>query len=220
MRPSYLITLILAIHWFSVSGQERMIVHEEDWVAYNYQEASKTVLSLKKLPTSIQQEVKILMDESFGGFKDSIHFVNAQVVDVISYLKDGDPHKKHRIVPKYELNFYLKDVSLGIIRYNITLHLDDYGQILKLNWPRHGAGSKKMFLSREAIQEFALKEANKRGYNLNKFLVNFEYDETFDRLCWEFSFLTKELVGAAEYNFIMVPWDELTIIDSTKLDNQ
>ncbi|WP_316816705.1 hypothetical protein [Pedobacter nyackensis] len=220
MRSSYLITLILAIHWFSLAGQEKMIVHEEDWIAYNYQEASITVSSLNKLPTSIQKEVKILMDKSFWGFKDSIHFVNAQIVDVISYLKDGDPHKKHSVVPKYELNFYLKDSSLGIIRYNITLHLDDYGQILKLNWPRHGAGSKNMFLSRDAIQEFALKEANRRGYNLNNFLVNFEYNEQSDRLCWEFSFLEKEYVSATYYNFIKTPWDELTVIDGSKQDNK
>lgn len=30
MRYTYLITLILAIHWFFVAGQA-MIVHEEDW---------------------------------------------------------------------------------------------------------------------------------------------------------------------------------------------
>lgn len=215
MRHSYLITLVLAIHWFSATGQEKMIVQEEDFTAYTYQSASKTVLSLNKLPQNIQNETKKLFDESFWDFKDSIHFVNAQIVDIISYLKDDDPHKRHSVIPKYELNFYLKDASIGIVRYNITLHLDDYGQILKLNWPRHGAGSKKMFLSRETIKEFALKEANRRRYNLNKFLVNFKYNETFDRLCWEFSFFAKELVGAAEYNFIKLPWDELTIIDST-----
>ncbi|TDO24192.1 hypothetical protein [Pedobacter duraquae] len=216
MKQFYLIALLITIFWFSAVSQEKMIVHEEDWTAYTYQDASKTVLSFNKLPSSIQKEVKILMDESFWGLKDSIHFVNAQIVDVISYLKDGDPHKRHSVVPKYELNFYLKDTSVGINRYNITLHLDDYGQILKLNWPRHGAGSTKMFLSRKAIQEFAFKEANTRHYNLNNFFVTFEYKETFDRLCWEFSFLVKELVGAAEYNFIVVPWDELTLINSTK----
>jgi len=216
MERPYFIILILLFHWFSVTGQEKMIVHEEDWSAYTYQDASQTVLSLDQLPKSIQKEVKILMEESFWGFKDSIHFVNAQIVDIVSYLKDGDAHKKHWVVPKYELNFYLKDVSIGIIRYNITLHLDDYGQILKLNWPRQGAGSKKMFLSRENIQEFALKEATKREYNVHNFLVDFEYNEQFATLCWEFSFLERKMVGGAEYNFIKVPCRELTIIDSTK----
>lgn len=102
----------LAIHWFSATGQEKMIVQEEDFTAYTYQSASKTVLSLNKLPQNIQNETKKLFDESFWDLKDSIHFVNAQIVDIISYLKDGDPHKRHSVVPKYELNFYLKDASI------------------------------------------------------------------------------------------------------------
>ena len=219
MKLTYRIALVLFFNCFSAAGQEKMIVHEDNFIAYTYQEASKTVLSLSKLPQHIQKEVKILMDESFWDFKDSVHFVNAQIVDIVGYLKDGDPHKKHWVVPKYELNFYLKDTSIGIIRYNITIHLDDYGQILQLNWPTNGAGSKKMFLSRKSIQEYVLKEANKRGYNLKEFLVSFEYDDRFGKLCWEFSFLDKLEVGAAYYNFIKIPWDELTIIESTKLDD-
>lgn len=216
MKRCYFIALTLLFHWFSLVGQEKMVVHEEDWIAYNYQEASRTVLSLNKLPANIQKEAKTLINESLCEFKDSIHFINAQIVNIPSYLKDGDPHKKHSIVPKYELNFYLRDTSIGIIRYNITLHLDDYGQILQINWPRQGSGSKKIFLSRGSIKEFALKEAERRKYNLDKYLVDFQYDRQFDRLCWEFSFLKKEMVGGAEYNFIIVPWDELVIIDSTK----
>ncbi|WP_316812868.1 hypothetical protein [Pedobacter heparinus] len=196
-----------------------MIVHEEDWVAYTYQEASKTVLSLNKLPVNIQKEVKTLIDESFWEFKDSIHFVNAQIVNITSFLKDARLHNKQEPVPKYELNFYWKDESIGVIRYNITLHLDDYGQILKINWPMNGAGIKKTFLPRDLIKDFALKEAKRRHYNLDKYLVNFEYNEQFDRFCWEFSFLERELVGAAEYNFIKVPWDELFVIDSTEYNN-
>lgn len=219
MKRSYLIVLILVFHWFFVLGQEKMVVQEEDWVSYTYQKASKTVLSLNKLPINIQKEVKILMQEPFLGFKDSIHFINAQIVDIDRYLQDGNPHKRHWVVPKYEINFYLKDESIGIIRYNITLHLDDYGQLLKINWPVNGSGIKKTFLSRESIKKFALNEAKRRNYNLDKYLVNFEYNGQFDRLCWEFSFLERDIVGGAEYNFITIPWDELTIIDSTKEGN-
>ncbi|WP_449435669.1 hypothetical protein [Pedobacter steynii] len=152
MKRCYFIALAFLFHWFSLAGQEKMIVHEEDWIAYNYQEASRTVLSLNKLPVNIQREVKKLIAESLWEFKDSIHFVNAQIVNITSYLKDGDPHKKHWVVPKYELNFYLKDTSISIIRYNITLNLDEYGQILQINWPRQGTGSKRCF-----FQEILLK---------------------------------------------------------------
>src|SRR5688572_9651207 len=107
-RPS-IIALVLVFHWLSAISQEKMIVHQEDWIAYTYQEASKTVLSLNKLPHKIQKSVKALMEGSFGDFKDSLYFINAQIVDIPSYLKDDDPHKKHWIVPKYELNFYLKN---------------------------------------------------------------------------------------------------------------
>ena len=219
MKRCYFVALTLLLHWLPLVGQEKMIVHEEDWIAYNYQEASKTVLSLNKLPTNIQKEVITLIDGFLCEFKDSIHFVNAQIINIPSYLKDSDTHKKHWVVPKYELNFYLRDTSIGIIRYNITLHLDDYGQILQINWPRQECRSKKVFLSRDSIKEFALKEAERRKYNLDKYLVNFLYNRQFDRLCWEFSFFEKEIVGGAEYNFIIVPWDELVIINSTKENN-
>ncbi|RZK53588.1 MAG: hypothetical protein EOO91_17395 [Pedobacter sp.] len=216
MKRSYLILLLLVINYLDVMGQEKMVIKEEDWVSYTYQEASKTICSLDKLPYKIQKEVKILTRESFWGFRDSIHFINAQIVDIERYLKDGDPHKRHWVVPKYEINFYLKDESIGIIRYNLTLHLDGYGQILKINWPINGYGSKKTFLSRDSIKKFALDEAKKRNYNLDKYSVNFEYNGQFDRLCWEFCFLEKEIVGGVECNFITIPWDELTIVDSTK----
>lgn len=215
------ITIILFLFFFhlSTNAQKKMIVKEDTVLAYTYQEASTTVPSLDKLPPNIQKQVEAIMKETFWEFKDSIHFINAQIVDVLKYLEDGDPHKRHWVVPKYELNFYLKATPIGIQRYNLTLHLDDYGQILELNWPREGAGSKKMFLARKAIQEFAFKEAKKRRYNLHKFEVRFEYDKEFRRLCWEFSFLDHMEVGAAYYNFIKVPWDELFVIDSTKKDN-
>jgi hypothetical protein len=193
-----------------------MTVNQDTLLAYTYQEASIIVETLDKLPPKIQKQINVIMEESFWEFKDSLYFINAQVVDIEKYLEDGDPHKKHWVVPRYELNFYLRNSSIGIHRYNITIHLDDYGQILKINWPREGAGGKKMFLARKTVQEFALKEAKKRGYKLQKFEVRFEYNEEFSRLCWEFSFLDHMEVGAAYYNFIKVPWDELIIIDSTQ----
>lgn len=218
MRSTTIFLLLFSFH-ISANAQKRMIVKEDTVLAYTYQEASTTVSSLDKLPPNIQKQVETIMKDSFWEFKDSLHFINAQIVDVLKYLEDGDPHKRHCVVPKYELNFYLKDTPIGIQRYNITLHLDDYGQILQLNWPREGAGSRKMFLARKAIKEFAFKEAKERRYNLHKFEVSFEYNEQFRRLCWEFSFLDHMEIGAAYYNFIKVPWDELLIIDSTKKDN-
>lgn len=76
-----------------------------------------------------------------------------------------------------------------------------------------------MLKTRKAIQEFELKEAKKHRYNIHKFEVRFEYNEEFRRLCWEFCFLDHMEVGAAYYNLIKLPWDDLFIVNSTKKDN-
>ena len=52
--------------------------------------SSKTVLSINKLPANIQKEVKILIDKTVLEFKDSIRLLNAQILNINSYLKDGE----------------------------------------------------------------------------------------------------------------------------------
>ena len=52
--------------------------------------SSKTFLSINKLPANIQKEVNILIDKTVLEFKDSIRLLNAQILNINSYLKDGE----------------------------------------------------------------------------------------------------------------------------------
>ena len=220
MRNFYFILFLLLSQIVRSHGQGKMIVNNEDWTAYTYQKFSYNVSSINKLPNNIQQVVKFLLNDIFWDLKDSLHFVSAQVIDIKSHLKSNIQYfGKLSVIPKYELNFYLKDLSIGIHRYNVVLYLDDYGQILELNWPREYGGSKQSFLDRGLISKFILSEATRRGYALDNYLVNFDYDPQYSRLCWTFSFLSRSIVGGGVYDFIKVPWDELTIIESTRIIN-
>ena len=199
-------------------GQTKMIVEDEVWEAFTLQEFSTKISKVDDLPKDIQRRIKAIIAEVFWDLKDSIRFFGAQVIDVKSAVKHVNRpsilmSERKPLIPKYELSFSLQDTTIGIIRYYVLIHLDDYGQILDLNWPIGYGGSKRNLLDRRLIYEFASREVTKRGFSYDNYSVIFKYNEEYAQLFWTFNFF-KNNNEEGGYT-VTIPWSELKIIESS-----
>ena len=121
---------------------------------------SEPLNSLTELPSVIQFNIRGYLKRILGSMSDSVIFSNGQIVDLERRFKnDSATFGYSWIIPKYDLNFLLRDNSIGIKRYSLTIRLDKYGQILYSNWPKERYNNKSSFESRKKIMRFALKQA-------------------------------------------------------------
>jgi hypothetical protein len=199
------------IIFFTINAfsQDKMVVDKPYGITY-YDDFSKEIKSLKQLPPIIQGYVKKFMGATLGDFSTCVTFERGQIVNLKKYFSavDNEPYCYQWIVPKYDLIFTLKDTSLGIKNYPINLRIDEYGQIIKINWPRKGFTEKSSFNSRDTIKTFALKKAAKLNLNQKGYRIDFEYDERLDIFYWIFQFPTfPEYKGTDQYyDCIEINW--------------
>jgi len=149
-----------------------------------------------------------------GTMTDSLRYSHGQIVDLKKYFrKDSTTYGYDWIVPKYDLNFVLRDNSIGIIRYCIEIRLDEYGQILYSNWPKKYYSDKTSFKLRENIEKFAIKQAVLKGFNTKEYLVDFKFNDKFDKLCWIFEFPVLVDSNKKEYNAFEIDWNLADIVE-------
>lgn len=209
-----LITIVGLITINNSFGQDRMVVDKPFNGNTHYGRFSKHIDSLNDLPSNIQFNVKGYLNMILGTMNDSLIFSHGQIVDLENKFKtDSVTYGYAWIVPKYDLNFVLKDNTIGIISYYLQIRLDSYGQVLYTNWPKESHSEKMRFKSRIDIEQFALRQADKKGFDLNGYKVDFKYNEKLDKLCWVFKFPFKVEKNRKEYDAIEIPWNYIEIID-------
>ena len=142
-----------------------------------YGGAASHMSELGDLPQAILQNLEGLLQESFGEFRDSVHFSHGQIVALEAYFKKKEEaYRQEWIAPKYDLVFVLRDKSLNISALNIRLRLDAHGQVLKFDWPREGYSKRSSLKPLKDVLAFALKE-----YGLEKTdELSREYDLSYD----------------------------------------
>ena len=218
--------LIITIH---CNAQDKtMIITDESGAAYtSYDGPTKKISSFSELPFVIQLNINGYLKRILGSMSDSIQFTHGQEVDLKAlFKKDSITFNYFWVRPKYDLNFKLSDSSIGIKRYNLKLRLDEYGQLLDVNWPRQKYNDKSKFLSREKIKQFALKHAKMKRYDTSTYLIFFGYDSALDKLCWKFMFLDSGRIRTRYndpvkevYNVVFIDWNELRIIREFQSEN-
>jgi hypothetical protein len=204
-------------------GQNKMIVDKPFCGTTYYGGYSKYIKTLTELPPRIQYNVKKYLENCLGSMVDSVQFLNGQLVDLNNYFKeDSTIYKYEWIVPKFDLNFILKDNSIGIKKYYIQVKLDNFGQLLFINWPKKHHSNKSKLENRLEIECYALKEAKLKGYNLINYEVDFDFNKKEDVLSWRFYFPIKIEKGYKEFDVIEISWNNIRIMDeyrSTSLTN-
>ena len=209
-----LIILFFTFWINQLNAQEKMIIDKPCNGHTFYNNCSVQIDSFTNLPSLIQNNVTGYIKSILGTMSDSLKYSLGQVVDLKKYFsKDSITYGNNWIVPKYELNFVLQDNSIGIIHYCIEIRLDQYGQILYSNWPKKYYSDKTSFKSRASIEQFAIKQAVLKGFNIKDYLVDFKFNDKLDKLCWIFEFPISIESNNMEYNAFEIDWTIVDIVE-------
>lgn len=181
----------------------------------HYGNSSTFLKSLDEIPGTIRTNIDRFLHEALGDLLANIKFSHGQVVDLKQYFKDDTTVYKYEwVVPKYDLHFIFQDSIMGIETYYLKIGVDEYGQIIAANWPRHGYANRKTFLSRDEIEQYALKEAEQKGYNIKSYTVDFEYNIEHRKLCWIFMFPRGVKPNYQEYDTLEIDAKKLELISN------
>jgi hypothetical protein len=154
---------------------------------YHY---SKSVLSLSELPDFIQRDVDTILYRAFGDMSRKVQFSHGQIVDIDRTRRSGTHFYDYGwIMPAYDLVFMLRDTAIGINVYYFSLHLDQYGQVLKLEWPRSGYDREYLLKkSHEHVAAIAIGYMRENKYSYTDYSTELVYDNRFGAICWRFIF--------------------------------
>ncbi|GAA4332289.1 hypothetical protein GCM10023149_38480 [Mucilaginibacter gynuensis] len=180
----------------------------EDATSYSYKGFSKKIALLSQLPPKVNKNVDRIMRSTFGDFYPYITFRDGQIVNLKKYFADSNAlNRKYGIIPKYDLVFRLKDTLSAIKLYTIFLQLDEYGQVLHINWPRAHPATNK-FRDVKSVEYFVLKKAVEFKFNEKGYTVHFSYDKGQEKFFWEFMFpvIGGEKGERKDYDVIKVNW--------------
>jgi len=192
---------------FLIIAQDKMIVDKPIDGYTFYGNCSIDITSMDSIPPRIQHNINGYLKRIMGTMSEKVKFSYGQIVDIKEYFRsDSSTFNYEWVIPRYDLRFELRDLSVGIKCFELKIDLDEYGQIITSNWPKRHYSDKTKFLSRAKIESCALTLAKAKGYNTKEYLVDFDYNESFDRLCWIFKFPISADEEHGEYNVIEIDW--------------
>ena len=206
-----LIIIIFGCWINSVSGQNEKTIEQHGGLIY-YGDYTQEIKSEKVLPENIQTNLKGYLNKILPSIIDSITFSHGQIIDLNKKFREEPiTYNYPRIIPKYELDFRLKNRSIGIGNYNLEINIDEYGQILHTNWPKEILMMNN-FKSLSEVITVALNQVKLKKIDYNSYEVDLDYRKDVDKLFWVIRFSIK----TAESNKIYViefPWNSTKILD-------
>lgn len=210
MKGLFLI-LIFVTNIYSLSAQSERTIDKKGSNIY-YGHYSKKIDSEKDLPINVQYNLKGYLTKILPSIIDSISFSHGQIIDLEKMFKEEPKtYDRTRIIPKYELTFYLKIKSIGIKNYNLEIGLDEYGQILETNWPKETL-SFNNFKSLTEIETFALNHAKNKKIDYKSYEVDLVYEKDTDKLFWIVNLIIKIESSKTELYVMEIPWNSTKMI--------
>ena len=199
-------------------GQSKMICDQTYDGGTCYNTKTTNVKAISQLPVKIQHNVNGYLKQALGSIYDSTRFSHGQVVNLRKNFKhDTAVYRREWVVPKYELHFLIHDMSLGIKNYYLQLNVDEFGQIISSNWPRHSFSNRQELSQLEDIEKIALRDAVRKKFDIQGYTATLEYDKQLDRLCWCFYFNHELRAMYKSYDFISIDWSNHNIIDDNSM---
>lgn len=189
-----------------------MLVDQKPGLTY-FDGYGKMITSLSKIPENIRDSAAIVLNKFLGDLSPKAKFYYGQILDFDAYHKFKDSANINPTIPKYELVFILKDLSIGIKSYPIELRLNEFGKALKLNWPRKGYTNKSKFQLLDTIRNNVLNRAKKLNFNLSNYEIAFDYDYEAQKFYWTFLFPVQKEQNFSQYNTIRTNWVNLDDFD-------
>jgi hypothetical protein len=180
---------ILGICVVPAFSQKTTIIDDFKYGLTYYEGFSITIDSLSAMPDGIIKSVSDIIKMRLGNLSTSVRFSHGQIVDVKNYYKKNSlSFTNHKQIPKYDLEFILQDTIIGIKSHSVRIKIDEYGQVLYCNWPTKGYSDKNKFKSFSEIEKYALQVAAKKGFNTSNYMISFNYNDSQNKMCWEFQF--------------------------------
>ncbi|RYU90563.1 hypothetical protein EWM62_07870 [Mucilaginibacter terrigena] len=173
---------------------------------------SKVITSLSQVPKNIKDSAEVALVSFLGDFSSKTRFENGQIVDLEAYHKFKANDNPGLFIPKYELIFVLRDPSIGIRSYPIELRLNEFGKLLKLNWPKKGYTNKSKFPPLDTVRNAVLNRAKKLNFNRSNYEIAFNYDFEAQKFYWTFLFLISKKNNVKRYNLLTINWANLNDI--------
>lgn len=153
-----------------------------------------------------------------GCIYDSITFSHGQIVNLKKYFRhDTAVYRREWVVAKYDLSFLIRDKSIGIKNYYLKIRMDEFGQIIFSNWPRHSFSDKQKLSQLNQIEKIALKIAGQKKYETQDYTVELEYEVRSDRLFWCFYFARELKENNKSYNVVLIDWSSQNIVDDGQI---
>lgn len=173
------------------------------------------ISDINKLPHNIIEQINNLLKRRMGTFSNKVKFSHGQIVDLDKYFKGAkDISAWQWVVPKYDLIFNLMDTTIGIKNYSLQVRLDQYGQVIRMNWPKQYYTSAKRFNNRKQIEQFALRKALEKNFLTTTYTVKLTYEYSTDAFYWRFWFPKTKVKSENRFDCIDVNWGD---IDDYKL---
>jgi hypothetical protein len=199
-------------------GQSKMVCDQKYNGLTVYKIKTKNIKSVSQLPVRIQNNLRGYLKQALGSIYDSVGFSHGQIIDLRKNFKhDTAVYRQEWIATKYELNFLIHDISIGIKNYYISIKMDAFGQVVFSNWPRHSFSDRQKLSQLWQIEELALKIASQKKFNIQDYTATLEYDNKLDRLCWCFYFIHELEKSNKTYNVILIDWSNHNIIDDSQI---
>ncbi len=205
---------MLLICWTDVKGQQILVDQPFNGFTVYGQHASN-IDSVSELPVQIKTALEEYLIDMVGSNFKNVTFSHGQNIDLKSYFSSPN-HKVSNFrwqVPAYDLNFVLSDITLGIKSYFLQLRLDEYGQLLFVNWPKKGYSNKEKFQSTAKIIQIALEEANSRGFLAFKYETDLKFNPNSESLNWVFKFPKTRNPDNEQFDVIEISLTSLKVVD-------
>ena len=198
----------MTVFCLQLSAQDKMIVDQKGGLTY-YGSASKDISAISQLPPLIVNSAQNIINAFMGDFSKNTHFSYGQLVEKKNNDFVSKDHPVNPAIPRYDLEFILTDLSIGIKSLPVNIRLDSSGKPLKVTWPRQGYTNAAKFMQRDSIRAFALKQAANLNFNLKNYQIEFSYDEVKQKFYWAFLFPNSDNQDTVnKFDVIYINWSD------------
>ncbi len=213
---------ILTLFCHVGNAQNKIVIHQPYKGRVVYPIGTTEINALTELPSKHQFIIKTVISKSMTDFQKNIVFIKGQKIDITNWLTiDSVPQTQYEyVIPSYQLFFELRDTSLGIIKYAFELSLDQYGQVVKFDWPRNYYNQKAKFIQTNQVLEYAINFAKNKGYDTDVQQYSLQYNKHNKTLCWLIGFMQPskedEKNGFRRYKTIAIDARRLEVVEETE----
>ncbi|GAB3724528.1 hypothetical protein [Flavobacterium koreense] len=208
--------LIFLFYNFNLSAQEKLIVDKQNSEFYTVtgnKDYNKYFTDLKQIPNNIKYNLENYLNIILENIDSKAEFKDGCVSNLEDYFKENSKtYDRGWIVYKYQFVYRISMPEIGIKSYLIKIDMDEYGQILKCNWPREWFREPNRFIDRIEIEKTALKWSEQNSFPTSElYEIDFHFNEKHNALCWVFKFPTNK--SKTKYIVIEIDWQENKIVE-------